>query len=101
MHELGHDLGQRHYGINNQDPGHWYWEDDIKPDYKSMKIGTCNFADYLGENSDQLYWYDEDQQGPPWELSARFGGWEYAYTTSGYSNPQFGLYFGGLWYEVP
>ena len=64
-----------------------------------MKIGTCNFADYLGENSDQLYYYNEDQDGPPWPGVARFGGWEYAYTTSGFTNPQFGLYFGGLWYE--
>jgi len=87
MHELGHDMGQRHYDWD------WTW-DTQKPDYAAMKTGSCNNPDYMNENSDTLYAY-KVQVGDPWKYD-RFGGWEYACTVSGYSNPQFGLCFKGV-----
>ena len=91
MHELGHDMGQAHYDLN------WIWKDNVQPDYAAMKTGSCNNPDYMGENSDTLYAYKVNA-GDPWTY-ARFGGWEFSYQQAGFFNPQFGLFFGGLWYE--
>jgi hypothetical protein len=97
MHELGHDMGQDEYGINAGPPGDWTWKNGVKPEYAAMKIGACVTADYLKENSDKKYEYKTNPNNPNW-TERRFGGWEYAYTTIGFTDPQTGLCFDGLWY---